>query len=56
MKIINIRGSHGSGKSWVVRQVMASLAEREVVMRSDNKKVEGYAFAEPPLFCVGKIH
>jgi hypothetical protein len=53
MKIINIRGSHGSGKSWVVRQVMSQRSTSPVTeMRPDGKKIEGYLW--PDLFVVGK--
>lgn len=42
MKIINIRGTHGAGKSWVVREVMSRLqGPREIVLRPEGKKVEG---------------
>ncbi len=55
MKIINIRGSHGSGKSWVVRQIMTALPAPEIELRADGKKIEGYLWREPtPLFVVGK--
>lgn len=53
--IVNIRGSHGSGKSWLVRQVMAALPAPERTQTfPDGKHIEGYAWAAPPLFVVGK--
>ena len=54
MNIINIRGSHGSGKSWVVRQVMATLPEPDTALFPDGKHIEGYRWSAPPLFVVGK--
>jgi hypothetical protein len=56
MKIISIRGTHGSGKSWVARQVMARLGEPVDIRYQDGgKKVSGTlrGTASPLLFVVG---
>lgn len=53
MTIINIRGGNASGKSWVVRNVIAPYARE--TMLTDGKKIEGYRVAAPqPLFVIGK--
>lgn len=50
--IINIRGTSGSGKSWVARQVMARFTATPVLWR-DGKKLEGYRFSETAAFLLG---
>lgn len=56
MKIISIRGTHGSGKSWVAREVMKRHGDPvETIYQSGSKKVAGYLFGsqKPHLFVAG---
>lgn len=50
MTVLNIRGTHGSGKSWIVHELLKS---EHTVIRKDNK-IYGYFIPEYDLGVVGK--
>lgn len=54
--VINIRGTHGSGKSTIVRTVMSSYEERKPMIVAGRKRPIGYLCARPgaaSLYVVG---
>lgn len=56
LKVINIRGTSGSGKSTIVFNLLSAFKHRRVFLKSDTKRKYpyGYTIPELNLFIVGK--